>query len=127
MPRGLGLYQVLAKFLDGFVHRASTLIFLMNFSEDELTEIQQLKAHNDIPVVNISAELAPKRTKMYLTGGIYAVSKWVILLDLLSANQLPISVVSGMIINNVEDTDGIYDRECWATTLLKMDNQKAFI
>lgn len=127
ISKGLGLYHILAKFLDTFNNRASTLIFLLNFSDDEIAEITKLRTNDAVPLMNVSAELAPKRTKLYLQGGIYAVSSWVILLDLLQPSQLPISVVSGFIVNNVEETDRYSDRESWATTMLRVENQKAFI
>lgn len=71
--------------------------------------------------------VSQKRVKHYQSGGIFAVSVVILIFDMIQTQIIPLNVVSGFLINKVEEISDMRDHEAWATTMLKLENEKAFI
>lgn len=106
-----------------------SLLFLLNFNENEYKEISELRKNNNkFPLTRISYDLiSKKRNEMYMKGGFYFVSSTTLNFDLLNPNNLPAAIVTGIIINNIEKIGNYMEPEVWACTILKKENPKAIV
>ena len=135
ISRGLGMHVVIRKFLERVTSNITPLIFLLNYSLEEIellkNEGQQqqeevgLNEKLKIRIID-KKETKIRRSRLYISGGIYCVSNTILLLDMME-NIVSPSIITGIVINHAEDIETILDKESWMSTILKISNKKSFI
>jgi len=108
LSQGLGLQKILAVFLAEQARLQYSLVFLLNFSDEDVEYINRL---NDVSagltgqareVVKIKEQALEKKKKAYLEGGNFSISPNILLYDLLS-RKLSSALVTVLVINQIEE------------------------
>jgi hypothetical protein len=63
-----------------------------------------------------------KRTGLYVSGGIFAVSNVIMVMDLLQRAVSP-SIITNLVVNDAEQVDSVLNDEAWITTMIRKENK----
>ena len=130
------MHVVIRKFLERVTSNITPLIFLLNYSLEEIELLKNEGQQQQQEEVGLNEKLKIRiidkketkirRSRLYISGGIYCVSNTILLLDMME-NIVSPSIITGIVINHAEDIETILDKESWMSTILKISNKKSFI
>lgn len=128
ISKGLGLHFILSEFLKTFSDSVMSIIFFLNFDEDDIECMNEiLKSFNITKqITTITNEVSTKRSQLYMQGGFFSLSNIIFIFDIMQ-NTIPASIITGILINKIERIRNDYDKEFFISTLLRLENLKAFI
>eukprot|EP01083_Nonionella_stella_P310281 1101860_1 len=107
MGTGLGILEVIAKFVELYGHHES-LVFILNLSQNDIEFIEMRlmsnmktdNTNNHKRFLNVNGDISSQnRQNMYLSGGCIAITSRILVTDLLS-NAIPFQSITGILVHN---------------------------
>ncbi len=119
--------EMMAKLISRYSKaKDNSLTLILNLKKEEILPInEQLVLLGTDKIHGITNETTAKRTTLYISGGIYAVSNVILVMDLLQRAISP-SIITTLIVNEAEGVDSILDDEAWAITMIRKENKVSF-